>query len=254
MKSPQLTWTFTQLVTVGIACMSLAVALDAQVKTESTTTHGRATKTISVDRGQVVYASGRDLVLQKEDGTVVHFANVSDGAIVDGKHLAIDDLKPGMKLERTITTVTTPHTIRTVQSVTGKVWHVNPPSFVILTLEDGTNHQFNLPADHKVTVDGRVVDAWHLKKGMKISATKVVEVPGAVVTQETNLTGNAPTAVPANEPVFFALLMPAPASPAVAEATPAELPETGSPFPVIGLAGVLALGTFVGLRGIRVTG
>jgi hypothetical protein len=38
---------------------------------------------------------------------------------VDGKQLGIHDLKPGMKLQRNITTASTPQTITTVQTVTG---------------------------------------------------------------------------------------------------------------------------------------
>src|ERR1700678_2801204 len=255
MNSLQLTRKLTHLVATGIACISFSLAMNAQIKTETSTTHGPATEVVSVDRGEVVYASGSDLVLRKDDGTIVHFAGVIDAATVDGKQVAIDALELGMKLERTITTTTTPHTVKTVESVTGKVWHVSPPRFVILTLDDGTNHKFDLPNDHKIIVDGQVVDAWHLKKGMKISATRVIEVPGTVVAQQTRFTGTAPTAItlPANEPAFFALLMPAPGRPALAVATPAELPETGSSLPLIGLLGVLALGSFLGLRTIRVT-
>jgi hypothetical protein len=257
MNSLQITRKLNSLVMAGIAFMSFAAAANAQVKTESTTIHEPATETISVDRGEVVYASGSDLVLKKDDGTVVHFAHVSDTATVDGKQVAIHDLEPGMKLERAITTTTTPHTVTTVQTVTGKVWHVNPPRFVILTLEDGTNHKFDLPNDHKVVVEGRLVDAWALKKGMKISATRVIEAPGIVVSQQTKLTGTgaapAPITFAANEPVFFTFFVTAPAQPTLAEAIPASLPETGSSLPLVGLLGVLALGSFLGLRAIRAT-
>jgi hypothetical protein len=253
MNSLQLTGKFNRVVMAGIAFMSFAVATTAQVKTNSATNHGPAAKTVSVDRGEVVYASGSDLVLKKDDGTIVHFANVSDTATVDGKQVAIDDLEPGMKLERAITTTSTPHTVTTVQTVTGKVWHVNPPRFVILTLEDGTNHKFDLPNDHKVFVDGRLVDAWALKKGMKISATRVIEAPGTVVAQQTKLTGTAPAPITlaANEPIFFTMFAAAPARPTLAEAIPASLPETGSSLPLIGLLGGLALASFLGLRAIR---
>jgi hypothetical protein len=73
--------------------------------------------------------------------------------------------------------------------------------------------------------------------------------------QQTNLTGRAPApiALAANEPIFFAMFVTAPARPTVAEALPASLPETGSSLPLVGLLGVLALGSFVGLRAIRVT-
>ena len=251
MNSLHSTPKLNRLVMAGIAFMSFVAATNAQVKTESTTIHEPATKTVSVDRGEVVYASGSDLVLKKDDGTVVHFANVSDTATVDGKQVAIDDLEPGMKLERAITTTTTPHTVTTVQTVSGRVWHVSPPHFVILTLEDGTNHKFDLPNDHKVFVDGRLVDAWALKKGMKISATRVIEAPGTVVAQQTKLTGTAPIALAANEPVFFAFFATAPARATLAEAIPASLPETGSSLPLVGLLGVLALASFLGLRAIR---
>ena len=251
MNSLHSTPKLNRLVMAGIAFMSFVAATNAQVRTESTTIHEPATKTVSVDRGEVVYASGSDLVLKKDDGTVVHFANVSDTATVDGKQVAIDDLEAGMKLERTITTTTTPHKVTTVQTVTGKIWHVSPPHFVILTLEDGTNHKFDLPNDHKVLVDGRIVDAWALKKGMKISATRVVEAPGTVVSQQTKLTGTAPIAFAANEPVFFTFFATAPARATLAEAIPASLPETGSSLPVVGLLGVLALASFLGLRAVR---
>jgi hypothetical protein len=253
MNSLQLTRKLTHFVTAGIAFMSFAAATNAQVKTDRTTVHGQATQTISVDRGEVVYASGSDLVLKNDDGAIVHFANVTDTATVDGKQVPVDELEPGMKLERTITTTATPHTVTTVQTVTGKVWHVNPPRFVILTLEDGTNHQFDLPNDHKVSVDGRLVDAWALKKGMKISATRVIEAPGVSVARETKLTGTAPPAIQfaANEPIFFTMLVASPTPPTLAEAIPASLPETGSSLPLIGLFGVLALGSFIGLRAVR---
>src|ERR1700728_1975794 len=255
MNSLHSTPKLNRLVMAGIAFMSFVAATNAQVKTESTTIHEPATKAVSVDRGEVVYASGSDLVLKKDDGTVVHFANVSDTATVDGKQVAIDDLEPGMKLERAITTTTTPHTVATVQTVSGRVWHVNPPRFVILTLEDGANHKFELPNDHKVFVDGRLVDAWALKKGMKISATRVIESPGTVVAQQTKLTGTAPAPITfaANEPIFFTMFVTAPARATGAEAIPASLPETGSSLPLVGLFGVLVLGSFLGLRTTRAT-
>jgi hypothetical protein len=65
-----------------------------------------------------------------------------------------------MKLQRTITTTATPKTITTVQNVKGKIWYVNPPVSVILTLEDGTNQQFKIPKGQKFNVDGQMLDAW----------------------------------------------------------------------------------------------
>ncbi len=39
------------------------------------------------------------------------------------------------------------------------------------------NQQFKIPKDQKFNVDGQETDAFGLKKGMKVSATKIVEVP-----------------------------------------------------------------------------
>ena len=45
-------------------------------------------------------------------------------------------------------------------------------------------------------INGALVDAWGLKKGMKVSATKVVEVPGTVVSQHRELAGSMPPPPP----------------------------------------------------------
>src|SRR5246500_2925586 len=118
-----------------------AVSMSAQVQTETSTTSGQATHEVTVERGEVVLVRGNDLIVKMQDGTIRHFPNVPESArvTVDGKQLGIHDLKPGMTLQRTITTTTTPKVITTTQSVTGKVWHVQPPNSVILTLADGTN-------------------------------------------------------------------------------------------------------------------
>jgi LPXTG-motif cell wall-anchored protein len=156
-----------------------------------------------------------------------------------------------MKLEKTITTTTTPKTITTVQTVTGKVWHVTPPTSVILTLEDGTNQQFKIPKDQKFNVDGQMLDAWGLKKGMKVSATKIVEKPTTEVAQEAKISGQMPPpppAPPADAPILVAVAAP---TPAPAAAAPAELPKTGSPLALIALLGMLSTGASFGLKAIR---
>jgi LPXTG-motif cell wall-anchored protein len=225
--------------------MACALIVSAQVQTQTSTTAEQATHEVKVERAEVVHVDGNDLVLKMEDGTIRHFPNVSETAraTVDGREIGIHDVKVGMKLKKTVTTTTTPKLITTVQSVTGKVWHVTPPSSVILTLEDGTNQKFNIPKDQKFNVDGQMTDAWGLKKGMKISATKVVEEPITSVTVKQQLTGSMPPPPPPppDVPVLYAqaVVPPPPAAPA-AEA-PAALPNTGSNLPLIGLLGALAL-------------
>jgi hypothetical protein len=226
-------WPFVATVT---ACLGLTLSLGAQVETTTTTTAGNANVVTKVERGEVVTVSGNDLVVKMADGTLRNFENVPASAkvTVDGKQLGVRDLKPGMKLQRTITTTTTPMTITTVETVKGKVWAITPPLSIILTLEDGKNQQFKIPEDQKFEVDGQMVDAFAVRKGMIITATKITEQPGVEVTQTKTVTGHAsPTPPPANVPVLVAVGSEeaVPASAAEPAAAPATAPEAASGLP-----------------------
>src|SRR5262245_25629733 len=108
-----------------LACAVFATrALAQEVKTE-------------VTRAEVGYVSRHDLVVKLEDGQVKHIV-VPEGATaeVDGKTLTVHDLKPGMKLQRTITTTSTPRTVTTTKTIKGKVWYVSGNN-LILTLPSG---------------------------------------------------------------------------------------------------------------------
>lgn len=247
-------WTRLWLVlAVGAVFLVFALSVSAQVQTQTDTTHGAPTKEISVEHAEVVYVNGNDVVLKMEDGTIRHIPNVSESTKVDvdGKEIGIHDVKVGMKLQHTITTTTTPKLVTTVQSVTGKVWHVTPPSSVILTLEDGSNQQFKIPSGQQFNIDGKMVNAWGLKKGMRISATRVVEEPVTEVSVHRQITGTMPEPPPPppDVPIIVAVLVPA-SAPAPAEA-PAELPKTGSILPLLGLLGAFSLASSLGLRAFR---
>jgi LPXTG-motif cell wall-anchored protein len=249
-------WTSTSLAfQVGAICLAFALSTSAQVQTKTSTNAGPATVVTDVKSGEIEYVSGNNVVVKMSDGTLRHFDNVPESArvTVDGQELGVHDLKVGMKVEKTITTTTTPKTITTVQSVTGKVWFVNPPNTVILTLADGKNQQFKIPKDQKFNVNGQMVDAWGLKKGMTIAATKVVETPVTVVAQKSSLTGEMPPpppTPPADVPILVAEEeVAAPAE--VAQAAAPELPTTGSQLPLIGLLGLLSLASSLSLRTIR---
>lgn len=253
---PRNTWTRPSLVpALGFVCLAFAMSLYAQVQTQTSTSSGQATKEVKVERAEVVYVNGNDLVVKMEDGTLRHIRNVPESAkvTVNGREVGIHEVKPGMKLEHTITTTTTPKIVTTTQTVTGKVWHVSPPNTVILSLEDGTNQQFNIPKGQKFNIDGQELDAFHLKKGMRISATKVVEEPVTEVSVHKMLAGTMPPPPPppADQPILVAVAAPAPAPAAEAPAAPAALPKTASMFPLLGLLGLLSLGTSLVLRTFR---
>ena len=241
------------VVLFGLATLAVSASA-AQVQTTTTTNQETPSKTVTVENGEVVWVSGNSLIVKMADGSLRHFDNVPESArvTVEGKELGIHDLKPGMKLQRTITTTTTPETVKTVQTVNGTVWNVNPPLSVILTLEDGTNQQFRIPRGQMFNINGQMVDAFGLRRGMRISATRVVETPRDVVTRHTKVTGEMPPAPPApapDLPVLVAEEKPtAPKPVETAQAAPAELPKTGSPVPLIGLIGLISLASALGLR------
>jgi hypothetical protein len=239
---------------------AVTLCLNAQVQTTTSTTTGNAVKEVEVERGEVVTVAGNDLVVKMEDGTIRHFPNVSESArvTVDGQQLGIHDLKPGMKLQRTITTTTTPQTITTVKTVTGKVWYVSPPNSVILTMENGTNQSFKIPNGQKFNVDGQMVDAFGLRKGMNVTATKIVEVPETVVAQQRSVTGTAPpTPPPADAPILIATKEPVAGAPtttaqATPTQTPGKLPKTASDWPLVGMLGLAFISASLAIKFVRV--
>ena len=183
---------------VGVLSMTFAFIANAQVKTETKVELRPVLQNVKMDSGEVVYVSGNDLVVKTFDGQLRHFPDVPDDKTitVGDKELTIHDLKPGMKLQRTTITTTTPRMITTVKTVTGKVWRVSPPNSVILTLEDGTNLSCNIPKGQKFNINGRETDVWGLQEGTNISATAVTEKIETVVSQEVVRTGTVPRPTP----------------------------------------------------------
>jgi hypothetical protein len=85
------------MLAVGVVCFAFAISMSAQVKTATETTSGQASHEMTVERGEVVFVQGNDLVVKMEDGSMRHVANVPESAkvTVDGQQLGIHDRKPG---------------------------------------------------------------------------------------------------------------------------------------------------------------
>jgi len=237
----------------GALCVAFSLPAAAQVQSTQTEAHGTPTHEVTVQRGEIVAVEGNDVVIKMEDGTLRHFANVPESTTVtvDGKQLNVHQIKPGMKIEKQTITTTTPKMVTTVETVTGTVWHVSPPNSVVLTLENGKNQSFKIPKGQKFMVDGQETDAWGLKKGMKVAATKIVEEPITVAEHEQQVTGSMPPPPPpppADAPILVAVAAP---PPPVASAPPAELPKTGSVLPLIGFLGCISFLSSIGMAAIR---
>jgi LPXTG-motif cell wall-anchored protein len=243
-----------KLLVTGAALLAIAFTAQAQVQTmTSTAQSGAATTQVKIDRGEIVYVSGNSVVIKTDDGALHHFNNIPDSVTVtvDGKQLNVHQVQPGMKVERQTITTSTPRMITTVKTVTGTVWHVNPPNTVILTMENGKNQEFKIPSGQKFTIDGQVVDAFGLKKGMKVSAQKIIEQPEVVVAQEIKRSGTMPPPPPPPQADVPILIVVVPAAPAPVEKAEAVLPKTGSDLPLFGFIGTLLIGLGLALKTVR---
>ena len=241
------------------ALLAVGFTAQAQVETKTQVQKGAATKQVKVEHGEIVYVSGNSVVVKMDDGTLRHFDNVPDSmtVTVDGQQLNVHQLKAGMKVERQTVTTTVPKTITTVKTVSGTVFYVQAPNTVILTMENGKNQQFKIPKGQKFTINGQQVDAFGLRKGMKVDAQQVTEVPITEVSQQVSRTGTMPPPPPAPAPDVAILIISAPApqaapvETAAAEPAPTKLPKTGSNLPLLGLLGALSLTLGLALKAAR---
>lgn len=213
----------------------------AQDSTVTTVTHGQPSFDTQVKNAEIVYVEGNDLVLKLENGRVEHLVVPnSDKFTIGGKEVSVQELMPGTKLTQTITTTTTPRYVNSVRTIAGKVWHVNAPKSVILTLPDNKNQLFNIPNDAKFTIDGKEKTVFELTKGMKIKAT--------VIEQTKFSYGQAPQVTTPREVGVLLFLGSSQPQTTVASAEHAELlPETASGLPLVGLLGTLAIVTSISL-------
>lgn len=251
-------------------CITLTAAglmAQAMPKTTKETIQGAATQTTQQIHGTVLNVEGNTVVVRLSDGQIKSFTPAASRRYnIDGKEVGLQDLRPGTKLTATVTTTTTSVTDRTTTIGTGKVFFVAGNN-VIVTLPNNENRQYKVSEDYRFIVDGKKASVHDLRKGMIISAEKIVEEPRTEIATNAVVTGSAPpppkparsevaSSLPAPAPAPAAAPAPAPrpepAAPAqVAEAQAPRLPKTAGPVPFIGLLGFLFSGAAFGLRTVR---
>jgi LPXTG-motif cell wall-anchored protein len=245
------------------SCLALTIGglLFAQKQMPKTTTekiHNSTTASTHSLTGTVQYVEGNTLVVKMAGGDIRSFTPPdSRKFMIDGQELTVHDLKPGTRLHAQVTNTQTSVTDRTTTVGEGKVWYVAGPN-VILTLPNGENRQYKVKDDYRFMVDGKKATVFELRKGMVVKAEKIVETPRVELAQDVAVTGTAPkpkaevaaaapaptpTPAPAMKRVAKAEPAPAPAPEPAAPApepaaTPTKLPKTGSPLPLMGLAGL----------------
>ncbi|BCS35007.1 hypothetical protein TBR22_A42330 [Luteitalea sp. TBR-22] len=177
----------------GAAILVLGVAAGAAAQPSQTTQKvvtGPAKVTKQMLKGEVVAIKGNQMVASMIPGGAYRLFSIKPGktATVDGVVMPLVSVKPGTVLTADVYTAEVPMVQRTVTTLKGTVWHASPTT-VILTLENGHNKQYEVPNGLKFNVDGQMKQAMELRPGMIVTATKIVEVPETVFTQDSVVTG-----------------------------------------------------------------
>ena len=256
-------YAFTTRINRLIAAGALAFAIGtasawAQDNTATSIRHGEPSVSTAVKDATIVYVEGNNLVLRLQNGQVEHLIVPFDEKFhVDGRELTVSDLTPGTKLTQTVTTTTTPRYVTTVRTLKGKVWHVNAPGSIVLSLPDGTNQIYKVPSHAQFKIDGKEKSIFELKKGMKLEATIITESRESVVSSANVTVGQAPIALMPH--LADVLLVQAPGPRVIAEPDtvasveqpPAVLPQTASPLPLAGAIGAFSVALGLSLGAIR---
>jgi hypothetical protein len=175
----------------GVALLVTAAAVQAQVTQKKEEVLGAAQVVTETLTGEVVWVEGNFLVLKMPRGYYSVF-DVKPGRefVIDGQTKHIGDLREGTVLTATVTTTTQPITVRTTDSVEGRVAWVNG-NYLVLTLKNGQNKEFKVPESFRFNVGGKPASVHDLKKGMDVSASKIVEEPRTDISEKTVITGKA---------------------------------------------------------------
>ena len=182
-----------RIIITGVALLAMTGSLPAQTKATSEKTKGSVHVENARMTGVVDWVHGNTLVAKmRPNGEYRVFIVPPDRQFdIDGQIRHIGDIKVGTVLTATVTTTTQPVTVRTTSVVNGTVAWVQG-NYVVLTLPNGENHEYQVPASFKFVVDGKPASVSELKQGMKVSATKIVEEPKTELSTSMAVTGTSP--------------------------------------------------------------
>jgi len=183
----------TRIVFVAVAIVALTTGLRAQQTAQTRIPTGDASVKTEQLTGEVIFIDGNELVAKMQPDGVHRVFKIAPGRqfIIDGQTKLINELKPGTILTATVTTTTQPIAVRTTTIVNGTVWWVDG-NYVVLHLENGESKGYTVPDLFRFTSNGKEVSVKELRKGMKVSATKIVEEPSAQISTTAVITGKAP--------------------------------------------------------------
>jgi hypothetical protein len=180
-------------VIIGLLVVATAAVAQAQTSTQTKTPQAGIQVSTYQITGEVMWIEGNELLVKLRPSGLYQFFDVKPGRkfVIDGKQLLIGDLKMGTVLTATVVTKTQPISVRTTTVTNGTVLHVQG-NFVIAKLENGDIREYVVPESYKFVVEGKPASVQDLKKGMKISGTRITEEPLTEMSEDTLVSGMAP--------------------------------------------------------------
>jgi len=201
------------------------------------------------------------LVLKGPTGTKSYAVPAGTMFNVDGKSVAVADLKPGMAVTGQESGLASwkATDVMVHEQLKAKVMAVAGNSLLIRGSKGVEKYEWQDASDITIVKDGKVVDASAIHVGDRITGMivqkaapgKAAPAPVAVAQKEPAPAPAPKKAAPAPAPAPTAAPAPAaaPAEPAPAPAK--KLPKTASEVPAFGLAGLAALAAGASLTAIR---
>lgn len=182
----------------------------AQVTTDTTNTPQSHTMNVDIERAQVVYASGDDVVLRMQGGGLRLFEIPAGTSFtVDGKPATVSDLTVGSTISHARISTRTESDVTTVTQISGVVTRRSCP-FVTLRLDDGTSKVYRIPADANLTIEGQQrATCGTLRNGSRLNATVVTTEGLSTVNKNASIAARTPppTPPPATPPQQGVLLI-----------------------------------------------
>lgn len=213
---------------------------------------GAQTTTVEFRNGEVLAVDGTIVTVRGPEG-VKQFDVPPDFKFdIDGKQLTVRELKPGMKYTAMVTTRETPIDVTTTEVREAEVVYATAGTIVTRNLQTKEIRKFTTQElrSHNLVLymNGKQIEPSKLRKGDRVTATIVTKYPPEILTEKdlSVFVASAPPPPPPPPPAPKAEPAPPPPPP-----PPAELPKTGSPLPLVGLAGLVLLGVGAGARWLR---